>query len=97
MHPMAIEGGVEETVLRFIVRSFDAARSPPRRRCCSAWRTRWRREPRARVTVEIARSYRNMKEYLAPTAGPDAAEEAVRRAGLRPRRGFIRGARTAPG
>ena len=50
------------------------------------------KEPRARITVEVARSYRNMKEYLTPhPRALDAAEIAVRRAGLTPRRAYIRG------
>ena len=93
VHPMAIEGGVEESVLRFIVRSFDAdalaAQEALLQRLADEVAAS---EPRARVTVEISRSYRNMKEYLAPhPRALTAAEEAVRRAGLRPRRAFIRG------
>jgi tripeptide aminopeptidase len=93
VHPMAIEGGVEETRLRFIVRDFDGA-------LLEAHEALLRRladelaaaEPRARVTVEVLRSYRNMKEYLAPhPRALAAAGEAVRRAGLTPRRTFIRG------
>ena len=93
VHPMAIEGGVEETVLRFIVRSFDAdelaAQEALLRRLANEVAAE---EPRARVTVEVSRSYRNMKEYLAPfPRALTAAEEAVRRAGLRPHRAYIRG------
>ena len=93
VHPMAIEGGVEETVLRFIVRDFDAdalaAQEALLQRLADEVAAS---EPRARVTVEISRSYRNMKEYLAPyPRALEAAEEAVRRAGLTPRRAYIRG------
>ena len=93
MHPNSIEGGVEETVLRFIVRDFDAgaldAHEALLQRLADEVAAT---EPRARITVEVGRSYRNMKEYLTPTRGPStAAESAVRRAGLTPRRAYIRG------
>ncbi len=93
VHPMAVEGSVEETTLRFIVRDFDAERLAGHeallRRLADEVAAG---EPRARVSVVVERSYRNMKEYLA--AHPRtlrAAETAIRRAGLEPRRAAIRG------
>lgn len=93
VHPMAIEGGVEQTTLRFIVRDFEGAKLEEYegllRRLAEEIRAE---EPRAQVTVEVQRSYRNMKDYLA--SYPQvlaAAETAIRRAGLEPRRAFIRG------
>jgi tripeptide aminopeptidase len=93
VHPNAIDGGVESTTLRFIVRDFDTA-------VLGAHEAYLRgladalveREPRARVQVEVTPSYRNMKDYLkdSPRALA-AADEAVRRAGLVPKRTFIRG------
>jgi tripeptide aminopeptidase len=90
---MAIEGGVEQTTLRFIVRDFEGAKLEEYegllRRLAEEIRAE---EPRAQVTVEVQRSYRNMKDYLA--SYPQvlaAAETAIRRAGLEPRRAFIRG------
>ena len=67
VHPNSIEGAVEETVLRFIVRDFDGAlleahEALLQRLADEVAAT----EPRARITVEVARSYRNMKEYLDP-------------------------------
>jgi tripeptide aminopeptidase len=42
--------------------------------------------------MEVTHSYKNMKEYIKDTPRAlDAAEEAVRRAGLTPRRAYIRG------
>lgn len=93
VHPMAIEGGVEETTLRFIARDFSAED-------LAAHETLLQRaadeiaaaEPRARVSVAIQRSYRNMKEYLTPhPRALAAAETAIRRAGLEPLRAAIRG------
>ena len=46
----------------------------------------------ATVEVAVARQYRNMKEYLRDRPEiVEAAEEAIRRAGLEPRRAIIRG------
>src|SRR5262245_54242846 len=93
LHPMAIEGGVEETVIRFIVRDFDGALLEEHERFLRRLADEVAAgEPRARVTVEVKPSYRNMKEYLMPhPRALAAAEAAVQRAGLSPRRAFIRG------
>ncbi|MDQ3701173.1 MAG: peptidase T [Chloroflexota bacterium] len=93
VHPMAIEGGVEETTLRFIARDFSAddlvAHESLLQRAADEIAAA---EPRARVSVAIQRSYRNMKEYLAPhPRALAAAETAIRRAGLEPQRAAIRG------
>ena len=93
VHPNSIEGSVEQTVLRFIVRDFDGAQLEAHERLLQRLAdVVAAMEPRARITVEVARSYRNMKEYLTPhPRALDAAEIAVRRAGLTPRRAYIRG------
>jgi tripeptide aminopeptidase len=93
VHPNGIEGGVEQTAIRFIVRDFDAARLEAHEQFLQDLAGRLQAgEPRALVSVEIKRSYRNMKEYLAKEPRALAkAEEAVRRAGLTPRRARIRG------
>jgi tripeptide aminopeptidase len=93
VHPMAIEGGVERTTLRLILRDFDA-------RLLAEHEALLRRaaaevsasEPRAEIEVTVTQSYKNMKEYLKdhPRA-LEAADEAVRRAGLTPKRAIIRG------
>jgi tripeptide aminopeptidase len=93
VHPNTMDGSVEETTIRFIVRDFEEARLAEHEAYLQALAKRLEeREPRARVDVQLKRSYRNMKEYLqdAPRAMA-AAEEAVRRAGLTPKRAFIRG------
>jgi tripeptide aminopeptidase len=94
VHPNAIEGGVEETTIRFIVRDFDAAQLEAHERFLEELANRLQAsEPRARVSFTVKRSYRNMKEYLAKgdVRVLAKAEEAVRRAGLTPQRAFIRG------
>ncbi|CAA9246939.1 MAG: Tripeptide aminopeptidase [uncultured Chloroflexi bacterium] len=93
IHPMAVEGSVEHTTLRFILRDFDEALLAEHeallRRLAHEVEAA---EPRAQVSVEVTRSYRNMKEYLKDHPRvTEAAEEAVRRAGLTPRRTLIRG------
>jgi tripeptide aminopeptidase len=93
VHPMGIEGGVEETRIRLIVRDFETEKLAEHeallRRVADEIAAA---EPRAQVTVEVKHSYRNMKDYLKdhPRA-LEAAEEAVRRAGMSPKRAFIRG------
>src|SRR5439155_5748752 len=93
VHPNSIAGGVEKTTIHFIVRDFDAIRLEAHERFLKELADRLQQsEPRARVSVEVKRSYRNMKEYLATEPRVLAkAEEAVRRAGLTPKRLFIRG------
>ena len=93
VHPGRIAGSTAETTIWFIVRDFDAAKRQKHeqliRRLADEIAAE---EPRARVTVEVEESYRNMKEFLA--ARPriaDAADEAARRVGLEPVRGAIRG------
>jgi tripeptide aminopeptidase len=90
---MAIDGGVEQTTLRFILRDFDETKLAEHESLLRRLATEIEAaEPRTQVSVEVKRSYRNMKEYLKdhPRA-LEAAEDAVRRAGLEPRRALIRG------
>lgn len=93
LHPERIEGGVEETRIKFIVRDFsleglqaheDLVRELVERVAAG--------EPRAAFSVEVEPSYRNMKAILDQHPPVVAyAEEAVRRAGLTPIRRAIRG------
>lgn len=93
VHPMSIEGGVERTKLVFIVRDFEESKLAEHEALLQRLAGELgKSEPRARVDVEVTRSYRNMKEYLKDHPRTlEAAEEAVRRASLQPRRAFIRG------
>ena len=93
VHPVRIAGGAAETVITFICRDFDQddlhAHEQLLRDLAAAVE---QDEPRARVTVEVEESYRNMKEFL--DARPrvlEAADEATRRVGLDPSRNAIRG------
>jgi tripeptide aminopeptidase len=93
VHPVRISGGTAETILTFIARDFDGAKLNEHEELLRRLGDEVvRDEPRARVTVEIEKSYRNMKEFL--EARPrilDAADEATRRVGLEPWRNAIRG------
>ena len=93
VHPARIAGGTAETTITFVARDFDGAKLGEHEQLlrdladaivCD--------EPRARVTVEVDDSYRNMKGFL--DARPrilEAADEATRRVGLEPSRNAIRG------
>ncbi len=93
LHPVRITGNVERTTIDFIVRDF--TREGLReiedflRQLAADVVSE---EPRARVEVRIRESYRNMGEILADRREVvEKAEEAMRRAGLTPRRAPIRG------
>jgi len=93
IHPSRIGGGVEETTVALIVRDHDDARLDEHtalvRRLAEAI---GEREPRARVTVEVQETYRNMRAEIDKHPRViAAAEEAIRRAGVEPVRSLIRG------
>lgn len=93
IHPIAIKGNTSETEVSLLIRDFDVDQLPVKaaairefaEKACAAW-------PGAKCTVEIKQYYRNMKYDLAkePRA-VDYAIEAIRRVGLTPHRGSIRG------
>ena len=93
VHPSRIEGNADELRLTFIVRDHDDALLAEHvdvlRRLADEV---VEREPRARVTVDVSETYRNMRPAI--EAHPEviaAAEEAIRRVGVEPRRSLIRG------
>ena len=93
IHPSRISGGVEETTVALIVRDHDDRlldeHTERLRRLAEAVRER---EPRARVTVEVQDTYRNMRTVIdRHPRVVAAAEEAIRRAGVEPVRSLIRG------
>jgi tripeptide aminopeptidase len=93
VHPVRIAGGTAETIVTFIARDFDGEQLRRHEQLLRDLADELvKEEPRARVTVEVEESYRNMKEFL--DARPrilDAADEATRRVGLEPSRTAIRG------
>ncbi|MFB3854056.1 MAG: peptidase T [Vicinamibacterales bacterium] len=93
LHPITMSGNVSETKAHFLVRDFteeglkelEAALSG-----AAAWLER--KYPGVRITLDVRHSYRNMKYAIGgfPLV-VENAEEAMRRAGLEPSRGSIRG------
>ena len=93
LHPYRIEGGVAETTIRILLRDFDTTRLAERAEVLRAVaRTVTAEFPRASIGVEIVKQYRNMADGLKKEPRTLAfAEEAMRRAGLRPKRTIVRG------
>ena len=93
LHPYAVEGGVEKTTVRVLIRDFEMegmdAKSRTLRDIQAAVQAR---HPKARIDLDIKESYRNMRFKL--DEDPRVVEyalEAVRRTGLTPKLQIIRG------
>ena len=93
IHPTRIAGTTAEAELRFIARDFDSKKLGEHEQLLRKLADDLAaEEPRAEVTVTVEEGYRNMKEFLdADPAVTEAADEAVRRAGIEPWREPIRG------
>ncbi len=93
LHPYRIEGGVAETTLRILLRDFDTKRLAERAALLrDAARLVEAEYPQARIEVKVTPQYRNMAEGLVKEPRAVAfAEEAMRRAGITPRRTIVRG------
>ncbi len=93
VHPITIEGGVPETKLRFLLRSFRTAELAEQAEFLRKIGAEITTEhPAARIEVAIEKQYRNMADGMAKE--PRAitfAEMALKRAGLVPRKLSIRG------
>lgn len=93
IHPYHVEGGVAEASARLILRDFESSALDEQARLLESIAGTLRQEfPRAVITVEIRRQYRNMREGLVKE--PRAltkAEAAVKAAGLTPEHTIIRG------
>src|SRR5262245_12667668 len=93
LHPYSMEGGVPELTLRLLLRDFVTARLADQAELLRQIAHLLMLEyPQAKIEVNIQKQYRNMADGLAkePRAIP-FAEEAMRRAGLTPKLGFVRG------
>lgn len=93
LHPVSISGGVEKTVIQFIVRDFtDEAlleHESVLQKIVDKVLTRY---PHSKAEVEVKEQYRNMKKIL--DQYPQVAQNAVaaiRRAGIMPHLSSIRG------
>lgn len=93
VHPGRITGTTAEAEIRLIARDFDAQALAGHEQLLRELADEVAaEEPRARVTVSVVESYRNMKEFLdADPSVTDAADEAARRSGIEPWREPIRG------
>jgi tripeptide aminopeptidase len=93
VHPYVLEGGVDSTSVRFIIRDFEttglAQKEKQLEKLAQEAVTAW---PGASASVKVEESYRNMKEVLDqhPEVA-DYAREAIRRAGLEVRETAVRG------
>jgi tripeptide aminopeptidase len=93
LHPYTISGGVAEVTIQILLRDFDTPQLAVEADLLRATAKQIEAEyPAASVAVEVTKQYRNMADGM--KAEPRAvayAEEAMRRAGLTPRIGIIRG------
>jgi tripeptide aminopeptidase len=93
IHPYAVDGNAAVATIRLIVRDFDDALLEEHvARLRGIAQDVAASEPRARVEVAVRHQYPNMRRFL--DERPEvtaAAEEAIRREGLEPRRVPIRG------
>ena len=93
VHPHRISGSTEEAIVDFIARDHDDALLAQHVALLEELaRDVERREPRAKVDVEVRHSYRNMRPFIEQNPRVvDAALEAIRRAGVEPRLAITRG------
>jgi tripeptide aminopeptidase len=93
VHPYKIDGLVAETHLHFILRDFVTAKLGEEAELLrTVARTIEAEYPGAKIEVRIEQQYRNMADGM--RAEPRAvayALEAIRRAGLEPKQGIVRG------
>lgn len=93
LHPNAIEGGVEQVIIKMLIRDFDPGEMEKKAARLQAVRdTVAAKHPKAEILLEITESYKNMKVKLDEDPRVvDYALEAIRRAGMKPKTQIIRG------
>jgi tripeptide aminopeptidase len=93
LHPYRIEGGVGEVTLRILLRDFDTPRLAEQADLLRGLARKLTDEfPGAHIDVKVAKQYRNMADGLVKEPRAVAfAEDAMRRAGLEPKRTIVRG------
>jgi tripeptide aminopeptidase len=93
IHPSRIEGGVDRTVIRLLLRDYElAGLAEAGDRLAGLCQGMQAAEPRARITCEITPVYRNMGYWLKKDMTPvNLAYEAMRALGLEPSSPAIRG------
>ncbi len=91
-HLVGIEGGVEQTVLSYIIRDHDRARFESRKKEIEHLCRKTNMEYPGCCTVEIKDQYYNMREKIEPVMHViEIAEQAMRDSGIEPRVQPIRG------
>ena len=91
-HLVGIEGGVEQTVLSYIIRDHDRARFESRKKEIEHLCRKTNMEFTGCCTVEIKDQYYNMREKIEPVMHViEIAEQAMRDSGIEPRVQPIRG------
>lgn len=93
VHPVAIGGAAEQATIDFIIRDFETANlQKHEERLKNIAGNIVAMHPKASMQFEIKEQYRNMKEIVSQHPELIAyAEEAIRRAGLQPKKELIRG------
>ena len=93
IHPVKIEGGLETASVTFIIRDFDNAKLIKHEEALRGVMNKvMLRYPHSQASFKVTEQYRNMKQVL--EARPEIiqnADEAIRRAGIEPIHGSIRG------
>ena len=93
IHPYGVEGGVAKASAKLILRDFDTEKLVEQAALLESVAEPLRAEhPRATITIDVKKQYRNLGEGLRGEPRAVAkAEEAMRKAGLEPQRKVIRG------
>jgi tripeptide aminopeptidase len=91
VHPDEISGNVEETTIVVNLRDFDDDRLEEYGELVNRAAEEAAAGRGVAVEVDIRRQYSNMKRFITDPRIVEAAEEAVRRAGMEPQREIIRG------
>ena len=91
VHPDEISGNVEETTVALILRDFDDARLEEYGELVGRLAEEAAVGRGVAAEVDIRRQYSNMKRYIEDPRIVETAEEAIRRAGMEPKREIIRG------
>ncbi|MEY4904297.1 MAG: hypothetical protein RLZZ292_2112 [Bacteroidota bacterium] len=93
IHPVKIEGGLEKASITFILRAFDEEKLKEKAVVLQGIINKvMKNYPNSTVEVKIFEQYRNMKTVLDTQPEiTDYAMEAIRRAGIKPKLGSIRG------
>jgi tripeptide aminopeptidase len=93
VHPVSITGGMESASIQFIIRDFETAKLKVHEQFVEDIANQIiKNYPGSTFDIEITNQYRNMKEVLLQNPQlVSYAEEAIRRAGMNPVSGGIRG------